>query len=66
MTEIKKEAVEFPVLCHLVAGEFTLVGITLFFNFLHCSAVKRKLYNLADMLGCLAIGFTSNEQMVME
>ena len=28
----KKETVVFTVICHIVAGEFTLGGSTLFFN----------------------------------
>ena len=39
IVEIAKEAVGFPVICHLLTREFTSGGSTLFFYHMHCSAV---------------------------
>ena len=36
MAEIEKGAVGFPVICHLVAGEYTSGGSTLFFSTAEC------------------------------
>ena len=54
---------------HYVAEGVNICGITLFligflFHYLHCLAVRR-LYNLADILGCWAIALPTTEQIAM-
>ena len=62
MAEIEEEAVGFPVMCHLVTGQFTQGSSTFFLNYLHCSDVYR-LYNLADMLRFRTVTLPRTEQI---
>ena len=55
MAEFEEEAVGFTV-CYLVARDAL--------GYIHCSVVERKLYNLADMLGCQAGAPLNTQQIV--
>ena len=37
--KLKREAVGFPIIYHLVAKEFTKVAVPYFFHYVHCLAV---------------------------
>ena len=52
---IEKEEVEFPVLCHLVAREFTIRWQHLIFIIMYMVQLYKEDWGILCMLGCWAV-----------
>ena len=64
MAEIEKDPVGFPVMCHLVAREFTEGGSTLFFYLFTLFGCIKEIIQSCDRLGCRALALPSPKQIV--
>ena len=51
MAQIEDEAVHFPMLCHLAAGDFNIGGSILFFHLYTLFSCVRTLYNPVGLSG---------------
>ena len=63
MAELREE-VEFPVLCHLVAREFTIRWQHLIFIIIYIVQLYKEDWGILRMLGCRAIALPITKQIV--
>ena len=65
IADIKTEALGFPVVCYLVAREFTLSSQHLiFFNLFTLFTYIKKILNLTDILRCRTVALHSTQRIV--